>query len=129
MDQDKIRLLLIDDDEDQYVLIQDYLEEFGDTEFQLDWLPTYDEGLAAVLKNGHDVVLLDYNLGAKSGLDLLREVNGRGCTIPIIMLTGQGDRTVDMEAMKAGAADYLNKSEVDPYALERAIRYAIARKG
>ena len=70
-------------------------------------------------------VLLDYNLGARTGLDLLREVLARGCRTPIIMLTGNDDHEVDVKAMEAGAADYLVKGQFGGPHLERSIRYAI----
>ena len=73
----------------------------------------------------HGLCLLDYNLGARTGLDLLREVLARGCRTPIIMLTGNDDREVDVKAMEAGAADYLVKGQFGGPHLERSIRYAI----
>jgi signal transduction histidine kinase len=78
-------------------------------------------------RDRHDVYLLDYRLGQRTGVDLMREAVERGCAGPIILLTGQGDRATDMEAMKAGAADYLIKGQLDAPLLERSIRYAIER--
>src|SRR5437660_3190035 len=78
-------------------------------------------------RNHHVVYLVDYRLGGRNGLDLLREARERGCRGPIILLTGQGEREVDLEAMKAGAADYLIKGQIDAAQLERSIRYAIER--
>src|SRR5207244_2436622 len=60
--------------------------------------------------------------------ELLRAALERGCKAPIILLTGQGEREIDVEAMKAGASDYLVKGRLDAGALERSIRYAIERK-
>src|SRR5207302_807112 len=60
-----------------------------------------------------------------SGVELLRQAVEGGCGAPFILLTGQGDRQVDMEAMQAGAADYLIKGQIDAPLLERSIRYAI----
>ena len=58
----------------------------------------------------------------------MREALAGGCRAPLILLTGQGDREVDLEAMKAGAADYLIKGQIDAPLLERTIRYAVERK-
>jgi two-component system sensor histidine kinase/response regulator len=73
----------------------------------------------------HEVYLLDYRLGEHNGLELLREALRRGIRAPMIVLTGMGDHQVDIEAMRAGAADYLVKGQIDAPLLERSIRYAI----
>src|SRR5215470_20108635 len=100
------RVLLIDDDEDDHVLTRDLLLQIGGERFHLDWTPSFDAGLAAIRERAHDVYLLDFHLGERDGLELLRQAVEEGCRAPIIMLTGLGDREVDVEAMKAGAADY-----------------------
>jgi PAS domain S-box-containing protein len=128
LDNDKLKILLIEDDEDDYVITRDLLHEIKDADIHLEWVDTYDAGLEALRANRHDVCLVDYRLGEPSGLALLHEAVSLGCKVPIIMLTGQGDRKVDIEAMKAGAADYLDKSEIKSHLLERSIRYAMERK-
>jgi two-component system cell cycle sensor histidine kinase/response regulator CckA len=79
-------------------------------------------------QNRHEVCLVDYRLGAQNGIELLRAAIERGCAAPIILLTGQGEHEIDLEAMKAGAADYLVKSRLDARLLERSIRYALERQ-
>ena len=96
--------------------------------FQLEWVNTYQAGLEAMARNQHDVCLLDYRLGARNGIELLTEAVQRGCQAPIILLTGLGEHEIDVQAMKAGAADYLVKANLHADGLERAIRYAIERK-
>jgi diguanylate cyclase (GGDEF)-like protein len=123
-----IRILLVDDDEDDYVVTRDLLSEVREMRYELQWVSAYDLALEVIEKGNHDVYLFDYRLGGRNGLDLLREAVGHGCSAPVIMMTGQGEHEVDMEAMKAGAADYLVKNELDSHQLERAIRYAIERK-
>src|SRR5689334_18115447 len=81
-----------------------------------------------MIRNQHDVCLLDYRLGARTGVELLRAALEQGCKSPIILLTGQGEHEIDMEAMKAGAADYLVKGRLDAGTLERSIRYAAERR-
>jgi signal transduction histidine kinase len=122
-----LRVLLIEDDEDDYVLIRRLLAEIPDSVLKadLEWVAIYDAALEKVDRCVHDVYLLDYRLGDRSGLDLLREVNERGCRAPVIVLTGQGDYEVDVEAMRAGAADYLVKDRMTAPLLERSIRYAL----
>ena len=122
-----VRLLLVDDDEDYYILTSDLLAETQDTTFEIEWASTFDEALREIRSRRHDIYLIDYHLGAQTGLELLRKVLAEGCKTPIIMLTGQGDREVDLLAMQAGAADYLAKEQIETRLLERSIRYAIRR--
>ncbi len=128
MNTDPVRVLLVDDDEDDYVLTRDWFAEMQGAEFELDWVSSYDAGLEAIARQQHDVYLLDYRLGDRNGLELLREAVANGCKAPIILLTGQGDHEIDVESMKAGAADYLEKSQIGAPLLERSIRYALERK-
>jgi len=128
MDDRPVRVLLVDDDEDDYLLTRDLLAAIaGGPGYALDWVCTYEEGLETIAQRAHEIYLLDYRLGERTGLDLLREAVAGGCRDPLILLTGQGDREVDVEAMKAGATDYLVKGRVDALLLERSIRYAIER--
>ncbi len=128
MNRKHIKILLVDDDEDDYILTRDLLSEIKGESYDLEWISTYEAGLKAVTDNNYDVSLFDYQLGSHTGIDLLKATVEADCKIPIILLTGQGDHEVDMEAMKAGAADYLNKSEINTQILERSIRYAIKHK-
>ncbi len=122
------RILLVEDDDDDYVLTRDLLAAIPGGSYALDWVTTVAAGLAAVGEQRHDAYLIDYRLGAESGLDLLRALQREGCRAPIILLTGQGDPSVDVAAMQAGAADYLVKGEVTAAELERALRYACAQE-
>ncbi|BCX06951.1 MAG: histidine kinase [Fischerella sp.] len=128
MKSNLIRVLLIDDDEDDYILTRDWFKEFQVASCTLEWVNNYQAGRDAIASGQYDVYLVDYRLGDGNGLELLREAVDHGCTAPIIFLTGQGDREIDIEAMKAGAADYLEKSQLAAPLLERSIRYALERK-
>jgi signal transduction histidine kinase len=120
-----VRVLLIDDDRDDYLLTRDLLAEIPGGRYRVEHVPTYEEGLEAACRGAHDVCLLDYRLGARTGLDLLRESRARGARVPVIVLTGKGEYAIDQEAMRAGAADYLEKAGLTPTLLERSIRYAL----
>jgi two-component system sensor histidine kinase/response regulator len=125
MDTCPVRVLLVDDDEDDYVITRDLLADIQGSRFALEWVATYEAALETIGRKQHDVCLVDYRLGERNGLEFLREALGYGSKAPMILLTGQRDHDVDVEAMKAGAADYLIKGQIDAQLLERAIRYAI----
>jgi len=128
MERRYFRVLLIEDDEDDYTLLQRMLSESNSTKFSLQWMTTYEAGVQGIFSAEYDICLLDYRLGQKDGLELLREVTARGCEMPIIFLTGQGGYDIDIEAMEAGASDYLVKGQITPDVLERSIRYSIVQK-
>ena len=121
-----IRVCLIEDDDDDYVVTRDLLQESCHTRFHLDRVSTYAAAVNALQRAEHDVYLIDYRLGAHNGLELLQQF--AASSAPLIMLTGQNDRDVDLEAMRSGAMDYLVKGRTDAALLERSIRYSIARK-
>jgi DNA-binding response OmpR family regulator len=128
MDSDLIKVLLVEDDEDDYIIARDLFAEIRGNRFTLDWVKTFQAGLEAMLLNQHDVCLVDYRLGAQNGVDLLRAALEQGCQEPIILLTGSGEYQVDVEAMQAGATDYLVKSQLRSDSLERSVRYALQRR-
>lgn len=123
-----IRVLLVDDDEDEYIITRRIISEIVGRKHVLDWAATYEQGLAMIEECNHDIYLIDYRLDEKTGLDLLNEAIAEGCTQPMILLTGQEDREVDMQAMRSGAWDYLVKGRIDAPILERAIRYTLEHR-
>ena len=125
MKREAVRVLLIDDDEDDFILTRELLSDVQLGKYELDWAPSYEEGLKVAARQEHDVCLVDYRLGEHSGVQLIREARESGLTTPMILLTGQGNHEVDVEAMEAGAIGYLVKDETPTTRLERALRYAI----
>jgi two-component system cell cycle sensor histidine kinase/response regulator CckA len=125
MKDETIKVLLIDDDEDDYILTRELLSEVKFGKYALDWASSYEEGLEVIKRREHHVCLVDYRLGGRSGVQLIREVWKSRLTTPMILLTGHGNHNVDVEAMQAGATDYLVKDETPTALLERTIRYAV----
>ncbi|MCF6355246.1 MAG: ATP-binding protein [Candidatus Polarisedimenticolaceae bacterium] len=121
----RLNILLIEDDEEDYLIIKSLFSHIRDLQSDIQWVPSYFEALKWINNLDQDICLIDYRLGDGNGLDLLRKARENGCIKPIIILTGQGDLDVDMEAMKAGASDYLVKGELNAQVLERSVRYAI----
>lgn len=122
-----IRILIVDDDEDDFLIISDYIRNINPTRFVLHWCYNYLEALTHMKNHNYDLYFVDYRLGAKTGLDLLKEAISAHCEEPIVLLTGKGNYKVDMEAMQAGAVDYLVKTELTSEKLERCIRYSLER--
>jgi diguanylate cyclase (GGDEF)-like protein/PAS domain S-box-containing protein len=127
MTEQTIKVLLVDDDEDDYIMTRELLSEAATGVFKLDWVSDFDEAIKVIERREYAVYLLDYRLGERSGLEILRNAGGKNPQSPMILLTGQGDDLVDIEAMKEGAADYLIKSQLTSDLLARSIRYAMER--
>ena len=122
-----LKVLLVEDDEDDYILTKSLFSEIKGKRFEVTWVKSFQAGLEAMALNQHDVCLVDYRLGAQNGIELLRAAQSRNCQAPIILLTGQGEREIDLEAMQAGASDYLVKGQLEADLLERSLRYAVER--
>jgi signal transduction histidine kinase len=122
---ERIRVLVVEDDDEDYLLTVDLLSRLGDVRHELHRVGDYQSALNASREGQYDVCLVDYRLGPDNGIELVRELIANGHDMPAILLTGQGDHEVDVEAAQAGAADYLIKGEINPTLLERTIRYAI----
>lgn len=127
MTEKPIRVLLVEDDNEDFLIIQKMLTVVKKKCFELDRVSTYKAAIQKLEQRDHDVCLLDYRLEGRNGLDLLKEAALKGHTIPIIFLTGQGEHEVDVEAIQLGAADFLYKNKIDGDMLERSVRYALER--
>lgn len=124
----KLRILLVEDDEDDYRITKELLTEWHVSPFELKWVTTFDLALVEMKHNQYDVYLLDSQLGTTNGIELLRTSLAQGCNGPIIFLTGQSNHETRWEAIQAGAVDFLVKSEITASLLERSIRYALQQK-
>ncbi|MBX2906915.1 MAG: response regulator [Taibaiella sp.] len=121
------RILIIDDDEDDFFITSEYIRSIPSNTFTIDWVGTYKAGLEKLAADQYDLYFVDYRLGAKSGVDFLIEAQNMGAEAPIVLLTGQGNHAVDIAAMESGAVDYLIKGELNVEKTERCIRYALGR--
>lgn len=121
------RVLVIDDDEEDFLIIRDLLLDTGSDGYVLEWVSDVDAARKALRARAHDAFLLDYRLGPADGMTLLREVTQAGEPCAVIMLTGHGSDSVDQAALEAGASDFLVKGTITGEQLLRALRYAIER--
>ncbi|PKV62638.1 hybrid sensor histidine kinase/response regulator [Pontibacter ramchanderi] len=122
---DRIRVLLVDDDEDDFIIARDIMDDIPGRNYVLEWAPSFNEAIDIIREQRHHVYLVDFRLGAHDGLELITQAVNEGIAAPFILLTGQSDRETDEKAMRAGAQDYLVKGTFNPYDLERSIRYSI----
>jgi signal transduction histidine kinase len=122
-----VTVLLVDDDEDDYVVFRDMLAEIKHWKVSLHWASSFEGAIEAAKCGGHDICFMDYRLDRGTGLELMQELQKNGFASPVIVLTGQGDHQVDIRAMQEGAADYLEKGQVNAGLLEHTIRYAMER--
>jgi PAS domain S-box-containing protein len=127
MNNAKIKIAIIDDDEDDYFLIKDYIRRIEGNNFIIDWCDDYDEAIEKIKAKAYDLYFVDYRLGYRTGLELLQEISQIGCVEPIVLLTGKGSKSIDIQAMENGATDYLVKSDLNTEKLERCIRYSLDR--
>ncbi len=128
MNNDPIKLLLVEDDEDDFIVTRDLLSDVKGKTYIIEWVSRCDEAFNVIESKEYDIILLDYRLGKMTGISLMRQAIDSGCTMPFILLTDQDSQETDLEAMEAGASDYLVKGEFNTAMLERAIRYAIEQK-
>ncbi len=119
------KILLIDDDATMAELIGFMVGAFRRGPLLVEHASTYEEGLRKLLTGTYGLCLLDYHLGPRDGLELLREAKTKQCHTPIIMLTGDSGEETDLAAMDGGAVDFMNKIELNPRSLERAVWYAL----
>ncbi len=123
-----VRLLLVEDDEDDYLITRDLLASQDRARFAVDWCADFDAALQVIRERRHDVYLIDYRLGRRTGLELVREGFASRPRAPVLILTGQIDYEIDLEATALGVTDYLVKQELNPASLERSIRYALSHQ-
>jgi DNA-binding NtrC family response regulator len=124
---ESIRVLIVDDAPEHAEMVKDFIHLIGSwSSAHVDTASTYDGALKMLRTSSYDVAFFDYYLDRGDGLDLLRDARALGADMPVIVLTGRGAEEVAVEVMKAGAADYLNKSNLSIEAIEQAIRHAVA---
>lgn len=123
----KIKVLIIDDDEDDYFIIAGYIRDIQPGKFIIDWCNNYKDALNKFRTKEYDIYFVDYRLGNHTGLELLGEMASEKFNDPVVLLTGKGNKDIDIKAMQSGATDYLVKSDLNTEKLERCIRYSLDR--
>ncbi|PYS25164.1 MAG: hypothetical protein DMG11_23475, partial [Acidobacteria bacterium] len=126
MAQHPVRVLLIDDQESDYLLMRSLLSSIPNQAFHLEWASSHEAGLEAIRRAAPDVCVVDCGIDASDGLELLKNACEAGSKAPVILLTGTSDFQLNGEAIGLGAADFLVKDQLTAALLERSMRYAMA---
>lgn len=124
----KLKILLIEDNPVDAHLMQQLLLKRSDVPFDVVWSTCLTEGLKKLEEENFDVILLDMKLPESSGLSTVKRTYKKAPGIPIIVLTALNDEEMALDALSAGAQDYLVKGHVNRPLIARAIRYAIERR-
>src|SRR5437667_1655323 len=125
----EIKTLVIDDRESEADFIRSFLQELeSEFAFRVAWEADPRRAVGRIAAEPFDLVLLDYQMPGMSGLDVLQKIREMNHALPVIMLTGQGNETIAVEAMKRGAQDYLRKDQLTLPALSCAIMSVLERK-
>ena len=122
------RVLLVDSSEQDCLSTRAFLTQAKGRQIELVWARSYEEGWEQIIRDNYDAVLVAYELGPRTGIELIRAISEMDYHAPVILYTRRVSYEADVEAMQAGATLYLTKEEANPLLLERAIRYAIEMK-
>ncbi len=128
-DDHTIRVLLIDDDEDDVLLTRELFSEINQKDslvrYELVWEQCPSAGFESLVEDKFHVALLDHYVGGRTGIEIVADAVAADSNTPMILLTGAGNDDIDFAAMEAGASDYLEKGHLSASLLDRSIRYAI----
>ncbi|HLO81312.1 MAG TPA: ATP-binding protein [Chitinophagaceae bacterium] len=122
-----IRILIVDDDEDDFVITSSLIRDIPNGNFTIEWCPKHTDALKKICNKEYDIYFIDNFLGGITGMELLVKAIACNTDSPMILLTGKGNRDIALQALDSGAADYLIKSELNTEKLERCIRYSLEK--
>jgi signal transduction histidine kinase len=122
-----LRILLVEDDEAHARLAELWLEQAGQGRFSIVRVERLSEAVAELAEGAVDAVLLDLSLPDSDGLETFRVARGQAPTTPVVVMTGNGDERLALQAVQEGAQDYLVKGDIDGRLVVRALRHAIER--
>lgn len=126
MQNQSVRLLHVDDAEEEFILVREMLSSVQDIRFEFQWAADVQKAAQALNREKFDVCLVDYYAGIDNGLDFIRLLIAEGVTVPFILLSGQADKIVIREALKVGVRQFVDKDDLSTSILLNAIQNAIA---
>lgn len=128
MAESAIRVLLVEDDEEDYILTKHMMSEARHVRFDVTWADRLESALNHLNSSTVDVVLLDLSLPDSEGWETFTSVRKQSPDLPVVLLTGMEDEDLGAKAVYEGAQDYLVKNELSTQLLTRSISYAIERR-
>lgn len=120
-----VRVLHVDDLEEEYILLRELFSEIEGVEFEFQWVATIGTAMQALHNVKFDICLVDYHLGIESGLDLIRTALSNNIHMPFILMTGQRDPSIQREALRIGARQCIDKNDITPFILSKVIADAL----
>ena|ERR1051326_2338299 len=124
-----IHILLVEDNKDFAKLVQVYLQRYQKDAFSVVWKENHTDAMAELESNPDiDIILMDYFLPGKNGLEITKEMMGKELDIPIVFLTVNKDFELALDVMKLGVADYLVKEEISSPVLPRTVLSVIEKQ-
>lgn len=129
MNNQEIKILIVDDDEDAYIQTTKHLTNIVSYKFNIDWAFSFSKGLQYINENEYDVFLFDYHVDRnENNLQLIKTARYIHKDNPIIVLTAHDSKELDLKTMEAGVSDYIIKSDLSSQILERTIRYGLENR-
>jgi len=122
----KRKILHVDENEDDFVILRDLIADIRPASYSLFWAPDSTEGLKMLHEQDFDLCLVDYHLKTTNGIEFLNTLSAKRIDVPVILLSGQGNSDVDQKAVAAGAVDHLIKNRISSNILKRILHYTIA---
>jgi DNA-binding NtrC family response regulator len=120
-----VRVLHVDDLEEEFILARELLSGVKGIDFQFQWVPDMRTAVQVIHNKRFDVCLVDYYLGLDRGLDFISAAIANGITVPFILMSGQQDQVVEREALSMGVRQCIDKNEVTTSSLLNAIQNAL----
>ena len=121
-------LLVVEDNQDHALLIQNVLSKWAkENGSRIELVSSVSEALEKLSTLSFELILTDYQLPDKTGLDLLAEIKNRKLKLPVLLMTSAGDEQLAVDALKSGFIDYIVKSESSFLKLPQTIEAAYGR--
>lgn len=124
----KYTILLVEDDEDDFILLETLLKNAENIEFVIDWVDKYEVALSHIQKVKPDILLVDYNLCCEhTGAELVREIKEQGLEVPVVLITGQDKEAIGDELVNQLFDGYIHKSNLTPDVLTETIQNVVSK--
>lgn len=128
METEKIRVLLVEDNKDFAKLVRVYLQRYEKDKFDITWKENYSDTISELeAHRDFDIILMDYFLPGKNGLEITKELKAKKYDIPIVFLTVNKDFELAVDVMKLGVDDYLVKEEISSPVLPKTVLSVIEK--